>query len=442
MAIVSIVTAGLVSSAVAASATTAPGQVLAQDGGTTGRGPATTGPPTYTPARPQTSLPPAAATPLASPPDPPSQVLSESAVDDPGSGGGSGATGTGGGQGSPGGGSDEPSPDRSTVSSALPTQLDLSPSWVAGSAGLGMLLLLLVLAAAQLFNDALKNHHDEIVRALADRTTFLGRAGALIKAIPTPPVLATFAGAAAVLGLIADPSIAFSFNTLAQIVGMMIAIGGIALIYDGTASRIIGRETGLAGRFRLYPLAIAIAVLCLLMSRFLSVSPGVLYGLFVGLAFAGSVSQRLLGRAYAASSAVLILVAVGAFMVHRAVADSAAGASPGFLTIVIDTAAAVLLVGGLQAVIVQLLPTRFVNGENILKWSRIGWLGLLAVAMTLYVVIVVRPNPDEQSFGNLWFVVALVAAALLFWVWATLHHRKLQREGASERPDSERQPAS
>ena len=48
---------------------------------------------------------------------------------------------------------------------------DGSPS----SAGLSALLILLLLAASQLFNDALKNHHDEIVRQLADRTTILGR---------------------------------------------------------------------------------------------------------------------------------------------------------------------------------------------------------------------------------------------------------------------------
>ncbi|HEY6533159.1 MAG TPA: hypothetical protein VIY72_12690, partial [Acidimicrobiales bacterium] len=242
-------------------------------------------------------------------------------------------------------------------------------------------------------------------------------------------------------GLIADPSVAFSFNTLAQIGGMMVAIGVIALIYDGAAARIIGRETGLQGRFRLYPLAIAIAVLCLGMSRFLSVAPGVLYGLFVGVAFARSVSNRLLGRAYAASSSLLILAAVGAFLVHRAVAPDAAGADPGFLTIVIDTAAAVLCVAGLQAVIVQLLPTRFVNGENILKWSRAGWLSLLAVAMTLYMVLVVRPNPDQQSFGNLWFVVGLVVVAIAFWVWADIHQRRSNRRQASEDSRREEQPA-
>lgn len=334
-----------------------------------------------------------------------------------------------------------PQPDRSTFASGLATNLDLSPAWVAGSAGIGGLLVLAVLAAAQLFNDALKTHHDELVRQLGDRSTVLGRGRFLIGALPHPPVLVTFAAVAGMMGLLGDPSVAFSLNTMAQMFGMVVAVGTITFIYDGTASRLIGRETGLQSRFRLYPLAIAVAILCLTMSRFLGVAPGVLYGLFIGVAFAGRVESRLLGRAYAWSSVLLLGAAMAAFMLHRLVAPSAEGVAPSFWAIALDTAAAALVVGGLQAVIVQLLPTRFVNGENILRWSRVGWFLLLAGAMSLYVLVVVRPNPNEQSWGNLWFVVGLVVLALAFWVWANLHHRRVQREQRPEDAGLEEQPA-
>jgi hypothetical protein len=322
----------------------------------------------------------------------------------------------------------EEAPDRSTFASGLATELDLSPASVAKSAGLGAVLLLAVLAAAQLFNDALKNHHDELVGQLGDHSTLLGRGRLLAAALPHPPVVLTFAAVAAVLGLLADPRVTLSLNTLAQVSGMVVAIGAIALLYDGAAWRLIGRDTGQRGTFRLYPLAITVAVLCLLVSRFLGVAPGVLYGLFVGVAFAGMVESRLVGRAYAASSVLVLAASMGAFLVHRVVAPAAEGADPSFWAIAIDTAAAVLVVGGMQAVIVQLLPTRYVNGENIFRWSRLGWLALMFGAMTLYVTVVVRPNPDQQSWGSLWFVVALLAGAVLFWLWAWNHGRQLARD--------------
>jgi hypothetical protein len=217
----------------------------------------------------------------------------------------------------------------------------------------------------------------------------------------------------------------------------MLAIGAIALVYDGIARRVIDREIGVQSRLRLYPLAIFVAVICLLLSRFLSVSPGVLYGLFIGIAVGSAVSSRLVGRAYATSSLALIGAAVFAFLLHKWVAPDAGVHDPSFWAIVMDTAAAVLVVGGLQSVIVQLIPARFLYGEDIFRWSRAGWAAIAVTAMTVYMVIVVRPNPNQQSFGNLWFVLGLVAVALLFWTWATFHHRKLMREKAEAEGDQQ-----
>ena len=96
----------------------------------------------------------------------------------------------------------------------------------------------------------------------------------MLHAIPNPPVVATFAATAGLLGLLANPGVNFSVSTLAQMVGMMLAIGAIPLVYDGIARRVIDRDIGVQSRLRLYPLAIFVAVICLLLSRFLSVSPG------------------------------------------------------------------------------------------------------------------------------------------------------------------------
>ncbi len=197
-------------------------------------------------------------------------------------------------------------------------------------------------------------------------------------AVPHPPPLLSFVLVAAVLGLLADPSVAFTSTTLGQMLGMAVAIALIVGIYDGLASRSIARATGLAPRYRLYPIAIAVAFACLALSRVFDVAPGVLYGLFAGVIFAGAVDMKLQGRAYARSSLALIAAALAAYGVHRLVAGAAAGTSPGLIVIVIDTAAAALFIGGLQAVIVQLLPTRYVNGEKIASWNRLAWFALLA----------------------------------------------------------------
>ncbi len=320
--------------------------------------------------------------------------------------------------------------NQSIFSIGLPTSLDLSPAWLLSNIGISSLLLLLLLAAAQLFNDALRAHHDELATQLADRSTVLGTLRHALRAIPTPPVLVSFGVLAVVFGLLADPNATFSTTTLAQMGGMLVAITVMVGAYEGVAATFIRRATGANGALRLFPLAIAVAALCLLLSRVLDVSPGVLYGLFTGVSFGIVLEDELEGRAYARASAALLAVALGAFFVHRWVVDSSTGGSAGFWVIVVDSAAAAVCVGGLQAVIVQLLPTRFVNGEKIVEWSRIGWFLLLAVSMALYMIIVIRPNPDQQSWGNTWFILGLVAFAVAFWAWASLHHRRLARREA------------
>jgi hypothetical protein len=332
--------------------------------------------------------------------------------------------------------------DRSSFATALSDDVDFSPVWVAGNVGLGMLIMLLLVAAAQLFNDALKMNHDHLVRQVSTRAGVIGRAREWLAALPQPPAVVSFAVVAAVLGLLADPSVGFSVVTLGQMLGMAVAIGVMIAVYDGVAARSIARATGLAPRYRLYPIAIGVAFLSLALSRVFDVAPGVLYGLFAGVIFAGTVEIRLQGKAYARASLALIAVALGAYGVHRIVADAASGTSPGLLVIVVDTAAAALFIGGLQAVIVQLLPTRYVNGEKVASWSRLAWFGLLAGSLAIYLQLVVRPNEGQQSWANLWFVLAFVGFAVGFWVWCTVGHRRRLRAGIDDAADPPAEPAA
>ena len=68
-----------------------------------------------------------------------------------------------------------------------------------------------------------------------------------------------------------------------------------------------------------------------------------------------------------------------------------------------------LFVGGLQSVIVQLLPMPFTYGESVIAWSqrRLG-LRCSSAGLALYMQFVVRPNPDNVTWSNLWFVGAFL----------------------------------
>ena len=67
--------------------------------------------------------------------------------------------------------------------------------------------MLLLLAASQLFNDAMKMHHDRIVAHLATRSAFVAWLTGAFGRIPKLHPVVTFAVAAAALGLLADPNV-------------------------------------------------------------------------------------------------------------------------------------------------------------------------------------------------------------------------------------------
>ena len=156
------------------------------------------------------------------------------------------------------------------------------------------------------------------------------------------------------------------------------------------------------------------ALVCLSMSRLVGVAPGVLYGLFTGLAVAGGIDRRTEGRAYARSSLLLVGLALVAFVVQRVVASAAAGTDPGFAILVFDTAVVVVFVGGLQAVIVQLMPTRGALGERR-EDRRLEPTCLVGAARRLGGALPPAggaTEPRTTALGSVWFIAALVLGAI------------------------------
>lgn len=324
-----------------------------------------------------------------------------------------------------------PVDDLSDISTGIPDRVDFTPAFVVTNVGFGALMVLLLVAASQLFNDALKMHHDGMVERLVARSAVAAGVGGAFSRLPRVHPLVTFAASAGVLALLADPSVSLSVATIGQVIGMAIGLGAIVAIYEIPAARRIEREAGVHEPFRLFPIAIVIAIGCLLFSRIFGVAPGVLYGLFAGVLFT-SVDTEVAGRAYARSSILLGAAAMVAWLIHRWIAGSATGASASLWAIVFDTAAAVLFVGGLQSVIVQLLPMPFTYGESVAAWSRTVWLTLFVGALALYMQFVVRPNPDAGHWTNLWFVAAFMALAVGFWGWCAYQRWRRMRSGEAD----------
>ena len=105
-------------------------------------------------------------------------------------------------------------------------------------------------------------------------------------------------------------------------------------------------------------------------------------------------------------------------------ACSAAAASrpTQFGALLLETALAVVAVGGLEAVAFGLLPLRFLSGAAVYGWSRLAWALLFGISVFAFVHLLVGPHTGYLSdlspaalIAALGAFAAFGAFSLLFW---------------------------
>ena len=270
----------------------------------------------------------------------------------------------------------------------------------------------------QLFNSTLEEHEDEVRRWL--RLDRARRAASRIGAFWSSwPGIAAFAAAAALLYGFLDPTFGADAHSAATFIGMLVAIAVVTLVFAIPAWR-THRRRGERARLKVVPLSLAVAVVCVVISRLTGFQPGYLYGLLIGLAFAHELSGVEEGKATAAAATVMLVAAGVAWLALGALPAGDAS----FGTTALRTALAAITVAGLEGVVFGLLPFRFLPGEPLYGWNRVLWGLLLGVGAFAFLHILVNPASGylaDTSRTPLFTVVALLLGfslvSVAFWAW-------------------------
>jgi hypothetical protein len=301
---------------------------------------------------------------------------------------------------------------------ATPARVSRDPLVLLESAGLAAAIVLLMPFPGQLFNSTLEEHEDDVRRWLRlDRAR--GAASRIAAFWASWRGIAAFAVAAALLYGFLDPTFGIDAHSAATFVGMLVAIAVVTLVF-AIPTWVAHRGRGDPARLKVVPLSLAVAVVCVLISRVTGFQPGYLYGLLIGLAFAHELSGVEEGRATA--------VAAGLMLGAAAVAWLALGALPAgntaFAATALRTALAALMVAGLEGVAFGLLPFRFLPGEALYGWNRALWAALLGVGAFAFLHILVNPASGylaDTSRTPLFTVIGLLLGfslvSVAFWAW-------------------------
>jgi hypothetical protein len=276
-----------------------------------------------------------------------------------------------------------PPPDRFTADLAA----------IGWSALLVILFLLLALFPASLFNETLEENYEVIAGWFARGGRRMARLRGLVAGFWRGWFgVAFFLLLSGVIYGFLDPAFGLDAESVALFGGIVLGLAITTAAFElpiVVFQRRLNLERGVV---RVLPLTILIALACVLVSRIAEFQPGYLYGLVAFWAFERALPRRAAGAAVAVTCLLILALALGAWLLMPAVAQALAG-SP-LLATLAATTLAVIFIGGLEGLLIELVPIRFLRGAHVWAWRRSVWLVLFAIAGFAFVHILLHPGTD------------------------------------------------
>jgi hypothetical protein len=283
------------------------------------------------------------------------------------------------------------------------------------------LLMLLITFPSELFNNTLEQHYDEV-------RGWFGRRGPRPEPTARPrgvrvAMFAAYAAAAAVLYALLDPAAALDARTARLWLGLAVGIVAVTLTF-GAASLLYHRRHGSRGALSVLPGTLVVAVACVVISRLTRFEPGYMYGIVGGFAFAKALPRRDEGRAALMSAGWVLVAALVAWLVWQPVNAAAEDGDPGLLLGLADTALAAIAVGGVQGLVIGLLPLRSLSGHAIARWSRRAWAAAYGLVLFVFVHLLLHPSSGFGAdahpvpfFTWLGLFAGFGATSVAFWAY-------------------------
>jgi hypothetical protein len=306
---------------------------------------------------------------------------------------------------------------------ALPTPAEAfsSPARIVASAAISIAALLFITFPANLFNKTFEENYDVISAWWEPRLRRFRRKNSSTKSDAEGPAAADTAAdgaAAAATPTTKDDRVKFALVVVAGAIfgGLLNPKFGansasvnsfVATLLSVIAGTAVGTAVGFLYRrrkkydvsrhFEALPAGLAIAALCVVLSRISDFQPGYLYGVVCGVAFAGTLAKNESGHLVALGHLATIAVAVIAWFVWVPV-NHAALHHPGvFPLVILDDLLASLFVGGLVGSVINLIPVRFMPGHTLASWHRGAWMAVFGVAAFGMTEIVIFPTRHNHA---------------------------------------------
>jgi hypothetical protein len=160
------------------------------------------------------------------------------------------------------------------------------------------------------------------------------------------------------------------------------------------------------------PLGLAIAAVCVLISRLTDFRPGYLYGVVAGVVFGTALGKKESGHVVALSTITVLALAVLAWIAWVPVNAAAAKTGAGFPVVFADDVLGAMFVGGLVGSVIGLVPLNFMPGGALAGWHRGVWAAMFAIALFGVVELMLHPQAGQAHPGAAPLVTVIGLLAL------------------------------
>jgi hypothetical protein len=241
-------------------------------------------------------------------------------------------------------------------------------------------------------------------------------------------VFAAFVAAGAVINSALDHRFGLNRSSAWLFLGWCAAIALITLGFQLPAVA-LGVRTRRRPGLHILAGSIAVAVVCVAVSRLLGIEPGYCYGLIAVFAFRPALDERLTGRLAAVSMVLVLVLSVVAWAIWVPVQQAASHPHPSPPLLVVEAMLGAVFLAGIESVSFGMLPLPFLPGRDIASWNRWVWLGVSAAGLFAFAWTLLQPGSgytrDVEHLDLVPVTATCAAFALVtigFMAWLRLRH--------------------
>ena len=312
------------------------------------------------------------------------------------------------------------------------------PNKIISAFEIGLVLLLLAVLPAHLLNATIAEQSERFERRFpklhAPRwlTTLIGwfRSAPVVGGIVV--TLAT-----AILFGFADPKFGFTLASLRLILACGIALFLVGYVANWLTGVIAHVQWNIVAAVSTRPYGLILTIVGVLISRLLDFSPGFLIGLILGLTIQGKSAAGFAWRTVVLRSSIVLIMAIAAWIGYSTITLGGDEGGTFGSALLVETLVAITT-EGVVALLVELLPLRFLEGERIYAHSRVLWGIFYILTLVVFVLAVVPWEGNWDALGSsLWIWVGVLALFALVCVGVYIYFRRfakpLEEEAGEEK---------